>query len=70
MIMNGEDVLIPMDETEYLNPDEHAKQLNEITTEFIKRKATQGDTPEQQQALEREYHTEIGRLHKRLRSGD
>ena len=68
--MNGEDVLIPMDETEYLSPDEHAKQLNEITTEFIKRKATQGDTPEQKQVLEREYHIEIRRLHKRLRSGE
>ena len=68
--MNGEDVLIPMDETEFLSPDEHAKQLNEITTEFIKRKATQGDTPEQKQVLEREYHIEIGRLHKRLRSGE
>ena len=67
---NGEDVLVPMDESDYLDPDEHAKQLHEITTEFIKRKATQGDTPEQKQALEREYHIEIGRLHKRLRSGD
>ena len=64
--MNGEEVLIPMDETDFLSPDEHAKQLNEITTEFIKRKAAQGDTPEQKQMLERQYHVEIGRLHKTI----